>query len=82
MAKSGKSHQFDQLKGCLTGEDETPREEIARRLNMSEGAVKVAVHRLRQRYRRLLRDAISETVSTEADLDDEMRYLISVLRKG
>ena len=58
-----------------------PRMELAARLNMSEGAVKVAVHRLRQRYRTLLRAAIAETVSNEADLDDEMRYLVEVLRR-
>jgi RNA polymerase sigma-70 factor (ECF subfamily) len=81
MVRAGKSEQFDALKGSLTGEDESPREKIAARLNMSEGAVKVAVHRLRQRYRRLLRAAIAETVSNEADLDDEMRYLVAVLRR-
>ena len=54
---------------------------IAARLGMSEGAVKVAVHRLRQRYREVLRAAIAETVDNEADLDDEMRYLIAVLRR-
>lgn len=81
MTKAGKGDQFDVLKGSLTGEEELPREEIAERLNMSAGAVKVAVHRLRQRYRKLIRDAVAETVSNEADLDDEMRYLIEVLRK-
>jgi RNA polymerase sigma factor (sigma-70 family) len=81
MAKAGKSEQFEALKGSLTGEDQPPRDEIAVRLNMSEGAVKVAIHRLRQRYRNLLRAAIAETVSNEADLDDEMRYLIEVLRR-
>jgi len=81
MAQAGKSDQFDALKGCLTGQDESPREDIAARLGMSEGAVKVAVHRLRQRYRMLLRAAIAETVSNEADLDDEMRYLVAVLRR-
>jgi len=81
MANAGKGEQFDALKGSLTGEDEAPREEIAARLGMSEGAVKVAVHRLRGRYRKLLRAAIAETVSNEADLDDEMRYLVAVLRK-
>jgi len=80
MAKSGKGARFDVLKGSLTGEDELPREEIAARLDMSEGAVKVAVHRLRQRYRKLLRVAIATPVSNEADLNDEMRYLVSVLR--
>ena len=81
MGKAGKSDLFDALKGSLTGEVESTREEIAAELNMSEGAVKVAVHRLRQRYRQLLRDAIAETVSNEADLDDEMRYLVAVLRR-
>ncbi len=81
MVKAGKSEQFDALKGSLTGEDESPREEIAARMGMSEGAVKVAVHRLRQRYRKLLRAAIAETVSNEADLNDEMRYLVAVLRR-
>lgn len=81
MVKAGKSKQFDALKGSLSGQDESPREEIAARLEMSEGAVKVAVHRLRQRYRKLLRAAIAETVNNEADLNDEMRYLVAVLRR-
>lgn len=81
MAKADKREQFDVLKGSLTGEDELSRADIAAKLNMSEGAVKVAVHRLRQRYRHLLRAAIAETVSNEADLDDEMRYLVAILRK-
>jgi len=81
MTSAGKSEQFELLKGSLTGEDELPREKIAAQLNMSAGAVKVAVHRLRQRYRMLLRAAIAETVSNEADLDDEMRYLVEVLRR-
>ncbi len=81
MVKAGKSEQFDALKGSLTGEDEPPRQEIAARLDISKDAVKVAVHRLRQRYRKLLRAAIAETVGNEADLDDEMRYLVAVLRR-
>lgn len=81
MVKAGKSEQFDTLKGSLTGEDELPREKIAERLNLSEGALKVAVHRLRQRYRTLLRAAIAETVSNEADLDDEMLHLVAILRR-
>jgi RNA polymerase sigma factor (sigma-70 family) len=81
MANAGKSEQFDALKGSLTGQDELPRDQIAARLGISAGAVKVAVHRLRQRYRNLLRAAIAETVSNEADLNDEMRYLVAVLRK-
>ncbi len=82
MAKAGKHDQFEALKSSLTGEDQLPRREIASRLHMSDGAVKVAVHRLRRRFRELLRAAIAETVSNEADLDDEMRYLVAVLRGG
>lgn len=81
MAKAGKSKEFETLKGNLTGEDDLPRDEIAARLGMSESAVKVAVHRLRQRYRKLLRAAIADTVCNEADLEDEMRYLVTVLRQ-
>ena len=82
MARGGKGEQFDALKGCLTGQDESPRDQLAARLGMSEGAVKVAVHRLRRRYRTLLRAAVAETVSSEDDLNDEMRYLVAVLRRG
>jgi RNA polymerase sigma-70 factor (ECF subfamily) len=81
MVGAGKGEQFDALKGSLTGEDDSPRGEIAARLGMSEGAVKVALHRLRRRYGELLRAAVAETVSNEADLNDEMRYLVAVLRK-
>lgn len=81
MAEAGKSKQFEALKGSLTGQEELSRDQIAAQLGMSDNALKVAIHRLRQRYRYLLRTAIAETVSNEADLDDEMQYLISVLRK-
>jgi RNA polymerase sigma-70 factor (ECF subfamily) len=80
MDRSGKSEQFEALKSSLTGEDGPPRREIARRLGVSEGAVKVAVHRLRQRYRTLLRAAVAETVGDRSNLDDELRYLATVLR--
>jgi RNA polymerase sigma-70 factor (ECF subfamily) len=81
MDESGKADLFDALKGALTGHEDASRDQIAARLGMTEGAVKVAIHRLRQRYRMLLRAAIAETVSNEADLEDEMRYLVAVLRR-
>jgi RNA polymerase sigma-70 factor (ECF subfamily) len=81
MVGAGKGELFDALKGSLTGECDSPRGEIAARLGMSEGAVKVALHRLRRRYGELLRAAVAETVGNEADLNDEMRYLVAVLRK-
>ncbi len=81
MTKAGKSEQFEALKGCLTGQDELSRDKIAAKLDMNTGAVKVAVHRLRYRYNKLLRAAIAQTVSNEDDLEDEMRYLVEVLRR-
>jgi RNA polymerase sigma factor (sigma-70 family) len=76
---SGKGEQFEALKGSLIGE-EPARSETAARLGMTVGAVKVAVHRLRQRYRELLRAEIAETVSDPSDINDEMRYLLAALR--
>lgn len=77
---AGKSRLFAALKGSLTGE-EPARSETARQLDMTEGAVKVAVHRLRLRYRELLRAEIADTVADPTDIDDEMRYLVTALRK-
>jgi len=47
-------------------------------LNLTEGSVKVSVHRLRQRFRELLRAEVAHTVARPEDVDDELRYLISV----
>jgi RNA polymerase sigma-70 factor (ECF subfamily) len=76
----GKGEQFEGLKGSLTG-DEPGRSETAARLGMTHGAVKTAVHRLRQRYRELLRAEIAETVTDSSDVDVEMRHLVAALRK-
>jgi RNA polymerase sigma-70 factor (ECF subfamily) len=76
----GKAGLFEQLKGTLTGERQTlPYAEIATRLNTSEGAIKVAVHRLRQRYRDLLREQIAHTVSTPEEIEEEIRALFTAL---
>jgi RNA polymerase sigma-70 factor (ECF subfamily) len=77
--RKGKSELFETLKGCLSGE-ETDRADSARRLGISEGAVKVSVHRLRQRFRDILRAEIGQTVAEPAEIDDEMRHLVAVLR--
>jgi RNA polymerase sigma-70 factor (ECF subfamily) len=81
MTKAGKSEVFEALRGSLMAEHDLPRKEIAAQLGKSEGAVKVALHRLRRRYGELLRAGIAETVSNEADLEDEVRYLVAVLRR-
>lgn len=59
--------------------DARPYTEIAARRGSTEAAVKVAVHRLRARYREILRAEIRETVADEADVDDEIRHLVEVV---
>lgn len=80
FAAQGKADLFGHLRGCLTGQRSTqPYAELAARLGMSEGAVKVAVHRLRQRYRALLRAQIAETLSAQDDVEEELRDLFAAL---
>jgi len=79
-ARDGKARNFEQLKSSLTGERRSvPYAEIGARLGMSEGAVKVAVHRLRQRYREVLREEIAHTVSGPDQVEEEIRALFSAL---
>lgn len=78
---AGKGGLFEALKGSLTAQ-EPPRDVTAARLGITEGAVKVATYRLRRRFRQVLREAIGETVGTEQEIDEEMRYLVEVLRRG
>jgi RNA polymerase sigma factor (sigma-70 family) len=79
-AAAGKAELYDVLKECLTFESATALyTELAARLNMSEGAVKVAVHRLRARYRELLREEIAQTVSSPAEVEEEIRQLFTAL---
>jgi len=53
---------------------------MAKRLGMTEGALKVTVHRLRQRYRELLREEVAHTVAAVHEIDEELRYLVAVIR--
>ena len=77
---SGHREQFDALKGCLTGDRAAESyREIGSQLGMSEGAVKVAVHRMRLRFGDLLRGEIAHTVADLSEVDDELRYLISIM---
>jgi RNA polymerase sigma-70 factor (ECF subfamily) len=75
---SGKERLFEHLKGQLTG-DGVPHAQTAAELGMTEGAVKVAVHRLRGRYREILRDEIAQTLDDPADVEDEVRALFAAL---
>jgi RNA polymerase sigma factor (sigma-70 family) len=72
---------FDRLKEFLAGERGRPTQaEIGTELGMTENAVKQAFHRLRQRYRVLLREQIAHTVAQPGDVEGELRHLVSVLR--
>ena len=80
-ADQGKEELFSHLKVFLTGASGLPSyAELAEPLNLSEGAVKVAVHRLRRRYRELLRQEIAGTVSAPEDVADELNCLLAALR--
>lgn len=78
FSAAGKCELFDALKPALTGE-KSPYADIAARLGMSEGAVKVSVHRLRERYRDLIRAEIAETVATPDEIEAELRHLLEAL---
>ncbi|HBO44330.1 MAG TPA: RNA polymerase subunit sigma-24 [Planctomycetaceae bacterium] len=79
-ATTGRRALFEQLRGCLAGDSASlPYADLAARIGMSEGAVKVAVHRLRRRYRGVLRDEIAKTVAHVAEIDDEIGQLFSAL---
>jgi len=77
---ANKQRLFETLQPFLTGEHATKTYgDIAVELDMTPGAVKVAVHRLRTRYGVLIRDEIAQTVSSAAEVDEELRYLMEVL---
>jgi len=79
---AGNAALFDRLKEFLVGERGRPTQaEIATELGMTENAVKQAFHRLRQRYRVLLREEIAHTVAQPGDVEDELHHLVSVLRR-
>jgi len=79
-AASGKPEQFDRLRGCLTGDDQRiGYRELAGQLGMSEGAVKVALHRLRRRFGELLRSQVAYTVADPELVDDEIRHLLAAI---
>jgi len=74
----GKKGVFDELKAALTGE-KLAYAEIGERLNLQETAVRVAVHRLRVRYRELIRAEIAETVTGPGEVDAELARLFAAL---
>jgi RNA polymerase sigma-70 factor (ECF subfamily) len=80
FSERGRKEEFEILKGYLTGEaPKVPYRQAASRLKTTEEAVKTAVHRLRQKFGRLLREEIAETVSTPEEIDDEVRHLLKTI---
>lgn len=78
--QEGKDDLFAALHPCLVGERTAqPYAELAASMGVNEGTVKSAVHRLRQRYRQLLRDEIANTVAGSEEVDEELRHLFAVL---
>jgi RNA polymerase sigma factor (sigma-70 family) len=77
----GRPEYFEQLKVFLLGQSEAPYAALARQMNISEGALKVAIHRLRKRYRELFRQEIADTVADPAEVESELRYLAAVLMR-
>ena len=72
---------LERLNTLLSDEPDRPSQaEIAREFGMTENTIKQAFHRLRQRYRQLLREEVAHTVATPAEIEDELRHLIAALR--
>ena len=79
--RSANAALLERLNTLLSDEPDRPSQaEIGREFGMTENAVKQAFHRLRQRYRQLLREKVAHTVATPAEIEDELRHLIAALR--
>jgi RNA polymerase sigma-70 factor (ECF subfamily) len=79
-ALASKGERFKYLADFLPGERSgCSQASAARELGMTEGAFKVEVHRLRQRYRKLLREEVARTVSRPEEIDEELRHLIAIV---
>jgi RNA polymerase sigma-70 factor (ECF subfamily) len=75
---TGRAKLFELLRGCLAKDESAlPYAEIAARLDLTEAAVKMAVQRLRARYREILRAEIADTVATPEEIEEEIRHLFS-----
>ena len=80
LARKNKKELFDHLKIYLTAEKGSiPYRDTAAELNMTEAAVRTAVHRLRRHYRKSLRDEIAQTVATEDQIEEEIDDLFAAL---
>jgi RNA polymerase sigma-70 factor (ECF subfamily) len=81
FVQHGRPEHFDRLKVFLLGRSDAPYAALAQEMNTSEGALKVAIHRLRKRYRELFRQEIADTVADPAEVESELRYLAAALTR-
>lgn len=81
FSQAGKLPLHDALTGVLGGETDLSYEQIAAKLDMTEGAVKIAAHRLRSRCRELLREEIAQTLADGENVDDELKALFKAVEK-
>jgi RNA polymerase sigma-70 factor (ECF subfamily) len=81
FVQHGRPDHFERLKVFLLGRSDAPYAALAREMDTSEGALKVAIHRLRKRYRDLFRQEIADTVADPAEVESELRFLADVLSK-
>ena len=81
FVQHGRAEHFEKLKVFLLGQSDAPYVALAREMHISEGALKVAIHRLRKRYRDLFRQEIADTVADPAEVESELRYLAAVLAR-
>src|SRR5208283_2039600 len=78
----GKAAQFERLRDFLTTEGTGEQyKRVARELEVADSSVAVLVHRLRQRFRQLVRAEVAQTVSSPTELEEEMRHLFDVLNE-
>lgn len=83
LMEADKAAWFDALSPLLGGRDDVvSQSELAAQLGLSETAFRVALHRLRKRYKDLLRTEVAETLAKPEQVDDELRHLIAALRGG
>ncbi len=81
FAHHGRPEHFERLKVFLLGHSDAPYATLACEMNTSEGALKVAIHRLRKRYRELFRKEIADTVADPGEVESELRFLAAVLSR-
>ena len=82
MSATGKAGQFEGLKTFLTADaGEGEYAAVAQKLGVADSSVAVLVHRLRQRYRELVRAEVAQTVSSPTELEEEMRHLFQMLNQ-